>query len=106
MDLFRDAFDDIVLPMAPKVPEPLAVSVDLLRKLNSVVYDYAFLETETLPEFRERLIMRIEQMMYVSGETAEPSHETTGMVEEIVRQQVIEMVCTLSLIKILWSRPV
>lgn len=32
-------------------------------------------------------------MMYVSGETAEPSHETTGMVEEIVRQQVIEMVC-------------
>ena len=31
-------------------------------------------------------------MMYVSGETAEPSAETTGMVEEIVRQQVIEMV--------------
>lgn len=31
-------------------------------------------------------------MMYVSGETAEPSPETTGMVEEIVRQQVIEMV--------------
>lgn len=34
------------------------------------------------------------QMMYVSGETSEPSSETTGMVEEIVRQQVIEMVCT------------
>lgn len=32
------------------------------------------------------------KMMYVSGETAEPSAETTGMVEEIVRQQVIEMV--------------
>lgn len=31
-------------------------------------------------------------MMYVSGETVEPSPETTGMVEEIVRQQVIEMV--------------
>jgi transcription initiation protein SPT3 len=36
----------------------------------------------------------IQQMMYVSGETAEPSHETTGMVEEIVRQQVIEMLRT------------
>ena len=33
-------------------------------------------------------------MMYVSGETAEASAETTGMIEEIVRQQVIEMVCT------------
>lgn len=38
------------------------------------------------------LTFHIHQMMYVSGETAEPSHETTGMVEEIVRQQVIEMV--------------
>lgn len=35
---------------------------------------------------------QIKQMMYVSGETAEPSAETTGMIEEIVRQQVIEMV--------------
>jgi len=34
----------------------------------------------------------IQQMMYVSGETAEASSETTGMIEEIVRQQVIEMV--------------
>lgn len=32
------------------------------------------------------------KMMYVSGETAEASPETTGMIEEIVRQQVIEMV--------------
>jgi hypothetical protein len=32
------------------------------------------------------------QMMYVSGETGEPSAETTGMIEEIVRQQVIEIV--------------
>lgn len=31
-------------------------------------------------------------MMFVSGETAEPSAEATGMVEEIVKQQVIEMV--------------
>jgi len=35
-------------------------------------------------------------MMYVSGETVEASAETTGMIEEIVRQQVIEMLrqCT------------
>jgi hypothetical protein len=36
--------------------------------------------------------MAIFQMMFVSGETAEPSAETTSMIEEIVRQQVIEMV--------------
>jgi transcription initiation protein SPT3 len=38
----------------------------------------------------------IQQMMYVSGETGEPSMETTAMIEEIVRQQVIEILraCT------------
>lgn len=33
----------------------------------------------------------IQQMMYVAGETGEPSTETMGIIEEIVRQQVIEM---------------
>ncbi|KAH9891417.1 TFIID-18kDa-domain-containing protein [Xylariomycetidae sp. FL2044] len=38
----------------------------------------------------------IQQMMYVSGETGEPSVETTAMIEEITRQQVVEMLrnCT------------
>jgi Transcription initiation factor IID, 18kD subunit len=36
-------------------------------------------------------------MMFVSGETAEPSAETTGMIEELVKQQVIEMVSLLIL---------
>ncbi|KXX83335.1 SAGA complex subunit spt3 [Madurella mycetomatis] len=38
----------------------------------------------------------IQQMMYVSGETAEPSLETTGIIEDIVRQQVVEILknCT------------
>ncbi|KAL2024009.1 hypothetical protein VTK56DRAFT_244 [Thermocarpiscus australiensis] len=38
----------------------------------------------------------IQQMMYVSGETGEPSVETTGIIEDIVRQQVIEILknCT------------
>ena len=34
----------------------------------------------------------IHQMMFVSGETADPSIETTGMIEEIVHEQVVEMV--------------
>jgi len=34
-------------------------------------------------------------MMFVSGETGEPSAETTGIIEEIVRGQVIEMVLLL-----------
>ncbi|PHH69209.1 hypothetical protein CDD82_7918 [Ophiocordyceps australis] len=44
--------------------------------------------------FRYR--QEISQMMYVSGETAEPPVETTTMIEDIVRQQVIELLrnCT------------
>ena len=34
----------------------------------------------------------ISKMMFVSGETAEPSIDTTGIMEEIVQQQVKEMV--------------
>ena len=44
------------------------------------------------------LIDAFQQMMYVSGETAEPSVETTGIIEDIVRQQVIELVCQLTIL--------
>ena len=44
------------------------------------------------PEFEKDSIDMVTQMMYVSGETGEPSAETTGMIEEIVRQQVVEIV--------------
>lgn len=47
----------------------------------------------TLKSYRAQLKAKIVQMMFVSGETAEPSPETTTLIEEIVRQQVIEMVC-------------
>jgi hypothetical protein len=47
---------------------------------------------ETSGEFEQRLIHLLGQMMFVSGETAEPSPETTWMIEEIVREQVMEMV--------------
>lgn len=46
---------------------------------------------EASEDFRKRLIFWIAQMMFVSGETAEPSAETTWMIEEIVREQVVEM---------------
>jgi hypothetical protein len=36
-------------------------------------------------------------MMFVSGEVAEPLSETTGLVEDIVRAQVIEMVLSLQI---------
>jgi hypothetical protein len=50
--------------------------------------------TSSEDEATKQCINDIEQMMYVSGETAEPSAETTGMIEEIVRQQVVEIVST------------
>lgn len=49
-------------------------------------------DDETKENFESRLIYWIAQMMFVSGETAEPSPETTWMIEEIVREQVLEMV--------------
>uniref|UniRef100_A0A0B7JNW5 Uncharacterized protein n=1 Tax=Bionectria ochroleuca TaxID=29856 RepID=A0A0B7JNW5_BIOOC len=44
--------------------------------------------------FQLELMGTIKQMMYVSGETAEPPVETTSIMEDIVRQQVIEMLRT------------
>ncbi|KAI8944704.1 TFIID-18kDa-domain-containing protein [Xylaria longipes] len=45
---------------------------------------------------QQKYRQEIQQMMYVSGEAGEVSSETTAMIEEIVRQQVIEMLrnCT------------
>ncbi|GIJ83629.1 transcription initiation protein spt3 [Aspergillus pseudoviridinutans] len=43
--------------------------------------------TDRTPKYRQE----IQQMMFVSGETAEASVETTTLIEDIVRQQVIEI---------------
>lgn len=48
--------------------------------------------SETEKEFKDKLANLLRQMMFVSGETAEPSVETTTLIEEIVRQQVVEIV--------------
>jgi transcription initiation protein SPT3 len=47
-------------------------------------------ETELM--FKWTLTDLIRQMMFVSGETAEPSIESTTLIEDITRQQVIEIV--------------
>lgn len=47
---------------------------------------------ESKEDFKKRLLKTLSQMMFVSGEQAEPSAETTYLIEEIVREQVIEMV--------------
>jgi len=49
---------------------------------------------ELAKSFLEIFSDRFPQMMYVSGETGEPSVETTGIIEDIVRQQVVEIVST------------
>jgi hypothetical protein len=48
--------------------------------------------TEVLQEYREYLTDVMQKMMFVSGETAEASAETTWLIEEIVREQVVHMV--------------
>ena len=49
---------------------------------------------ERLEKVEWRWLMHhlIQQMMFVSGEEAEPSVHTTTIIEEIVREQVIELV--------------
>lgn len=47
---------------------------------------------ELPPYFKVIIADTFKQMMYVSGETGEPSVETTSIIEDIVRQQVIELV--------------
>jgi Transcription initiation factor IID, 18kD subunit len=45
----------------------------------------------------EYLLTETWKMMFVSGETGDPPPETTGIIEEIVREQVIGIVRSLSL---------
>lgn len=52
------------------------------------------MDADTREEFKEMLINFSRKMMFVSGETAEPSVETTTLIEDIVRQQVVEIVCS------------
>jgi hypothetical protein len=53
--------------------------------------------SDLFPDYEGKLLGADEviQMMFVSGETVEPSPETTMLVEQLVQQQVMEMVSSL-----------
>ncbi|KAH7375925.1 transcription initiation factor IID, 18kD subunit-domain-containing protein [Plectosphaerella cucumerina] len=76
---YRDG--KLIIPLYDLDPDP-----------HSPPHDVA----EPAHRFKARLTHVIQQMMYVSGETAEPSVDTTSIIEDIVRQQVIELLrqCT------------
>lgn len=60
---------------------------------------------ETFADFKVVLFNMLKQMMFVSGETAEPSIETTSAIEEITRQQVVEIVGSAFIFIYLLSHP-
>jgi hypothetical protein len=95
MASFQEAFDQI-LAEPSRATEPSVLQISRYCFILFVVADGFLYGDESLEwpsTFGQKLIRcLLMKMMYVSGETAEASPETTGMIEEIVRQQVIEMV--------------
>ncbi|KHE84445.1 TFIID-18kDa-domain-containing protein [Neurospora crassa] len=116
-DLFQDAFntalDEINTENQAKRPK-FSIPNDIIfpssdaeterRGINDFVNPYPKdpwelywkKRAETKDQFIARFTNNVRQMMYVSGETGEPSVETTSIIEDIVRQQVIHMLknCT------------
>ena len=83
----------------PKTPSKMAVKDAATVQPEESLPDVEDPKTahKALQDYKKWIANQVfKKMMYVSGETGEPSPETTGMVEEIVRQQVIEMVCIIS----------
>lgn len=63
---------------------------EILKNTASALKD---MKDTTLDEWVPNVLTHaIRQMMFVSGETADASVETTVMIEEIVHAQVVEMV--------------
>lgn len=65
------------------------------RSTMSLLNDIsAPLPEEEIAEGYKRIVLMpaLQQMMFVAGETGEPSSETTTLIEQIVHEQVIEMV--------------
>lgn len=61
--------------------------------LKNTAFALENMKDTTLDEWVPNVLTHaIRQMMFVSGETAEASVETTVMIEEIVHAQVVEMV--------------
>lgn len=82
----HNSYAQSVLPNTiGRIPEH--VTIEPLEGLRCLVLDWKIASKE--------LTRCYKQMMFVSGETADASTETTGLIEEIVRAQVIEMVSLL-----------
>ncbi|KAJ4392578.1 Transcription initiation protein spt3 [Neurospora sp. IMI 360204] len=117
LDLFQDAFntalDEINTENQAKRPEfpipndivfPSSGAETERRGINDFANPYPKdpwefywkKRAETKDQFIARFTNNVRQMMYVSGETGEPSVEATSIIEDIVRQQVIHMLknCT------------
>ena len=60
----------------------------------TILHDTSILLVKEIGEVCECivLILELQQMMFVAGETGEPSSETTTLIEQIVHEQVLEMV--------------
>ncbi|KPI40495.1 SAGA complex subunit spt3 [Cyphellophora attinorum] len=62
--------------------------------IESPEFTEAQMASESFDNYREYFANICAKMMFVSGETAEPSPDTTWHIEEIVREQVIHMLKT------------
>ncbi|RAH61386.1 SAGA-like transcriptional regulatory complex subunit Spt3 [Aspergillus piperis CBS 112811] len=80
-----------IAPPVPFVPAVPAVPTVQQQPRDEPLDMYMGMDAETREEFKEMLINFARKMMFVSGETAEPSVETTTLIEDIVRQQVVEI---------------
>ncbi|GLA65953.1 transcription initiation protein spt3 [Aspergillus tubingensis] len=76
------------VPVVPAIPASPAVQQ---QPRDEPLDMYMGMDADTREEFKEMLISFSRKMMFVSGETAEPSVETTTLIEDIVRQQVVEI---------------
>lgn len=81
----RDAFGFSMNPRVPIIADTPATDNELEAPPEE--------ETEEDKKYSQMTLANlIPKMMFVSGETAEPSIETTTLIEDITRQQVIEIV--------------
>lgn len=85
-----DHLEDGQMTSAPPIPAVPAVQQ---QPHDEKLDMYMGMDEETKEDLRQMLINFACKMMFVSGETAEPSVETTTLIEDIVRQQVVEIVC-------------
>ena len=82
--------------MAPTATASITDTAEI-EKLENEKYDKIRNDKE---KNRTKYRIEIQQMMFVSGETNDPPEATTTMIEDIVRDQVVELVLQLSLIHI------